>query len=206
MMLRNILQAFAQYRILTAVFVVAFILMVVMLVLAARAVRRHNRVRDAAMCRMKEEERLRKKYETITETTAQSADSAELLHALALRIQRNIESEADMNAAFLTLPVPQQYIYALDYVFCEETKTLSAFFRTYGSPLTDAALRATEEIVPDFAEHVFRPAFLMFDENDETTSCTKESVQKADEVFAAADKDAIMDRIRSYIIHNLQAF
>ena len=205
-MLCDMLQAFAQYRILTAVFIVACILMVVMLVFAVRAVRRHNRERDAVLKRLKEEERLRRKYETLTDELVRNADGAELLHALALRIQRNLENEADMNAAFLTLPVPQQYIYALDYVFCEDTSTLSAFFRTYGSPLTDAALHASEEILPDFAEQVFRPAFVMFDENDETTSCTKGSVQKADEAFAQTDMAALTDSVKSYIANNLQAF
>ena len=200
------LHAFAQYKTLTAVFIAASILMLVTLFFAVRAVRRHNRERDAVLNRLKEEERLRKKYETLTPALAQSADSAELLHALGLRIQKALENEPDLNASFLALPEPKQYVYALNYVFCEDTKTLSAFFRTYGTPLTDTALRAAETILPDFAERIFRPAFAMFDDNNETVSCTKESVQKVDEAFSATDKTILYDSIKTYILDNLQVF
>ena len=158
------------------------------------------------MKKYKEEERLRQKYAELTEERIQNADSAELLHALALRIQRELEKESDMNAAFLKLSAEQQAVYALNYLLCEDTDSLSGFFRAYGQPLTGAALRGAEQTFPQDAMEVFRLACKMFDDTDETTSCTKESVQSADERFAKINKQEILNGIKAYIIQNIRAF
>ena len=131
-MLSNVFRAFAEYKVLTAILIAAVIALIFVAAMAARAVRRHNAARDAILDKLKKEEALRKKYGTFTRETALRSDGKELLHGVALCIQKSLEKETDLTAAFLALPAEKQAVYALDYVLCEDAETLSAFFRHRG--------------------------------------------------------------------------
>lgn len=205
-MLRDMLQAFGQYKLLTVLLILAVVLAVFMVTIASRAVRRHNRARDAILQRYKQEDLLRRKYAVLTPDLVQSADARELLQGVGLCLQRELENEKDMNAAFSALSEPRQSVYALYYLLCEDCNTLSEFFRAYGQPMTGASLRAAQAVFPEQALNIFTTAYKMFDESDETTSCTKDSVQNVDQAFNALDRQSLFQSVRHYIIQNIQDF
>lgn len=201
-MLRNMFAAFAQHRGLTAILIVAVILLVFVVIMASRAVRRHNAARDAILEKLKKEEALRKEYGSFTRETALQSDGRELLHGAALCIQKALEKEPDMTAAFTALPPEKQIVYALDFVLCEDAETLSGFFRLNGKPLTDAALEGARRAFDARHLELFELGFKMFDPDDETTSALPGDVEKLDADFAAADEAALYDSIKRFIADN----
>ena len=195
---RELLSAFAQYKGLTALLVVLVVLLIFTSIKAARAVRRHNAERDAILRKLKADAALREKYASVTRETALEADGRELLHGVALCIQQRIERDSDLTAAFRALPEAEQYIYAWNYLLCEDADTLSAFFRLNGSPLTDAALEGARAAFDEAHRAVFERGWRMFDPDDETTSAREQDVQSLDADFAA-DSDVLFDSIRTFI-------
>lgn len=200
-MLRNMFHAFAQYKGLTAILIAAVVLLVFVVIMASRAVRRHNAARDAILDKLKKEEALRKKYGSFTREEALSSDGKELLHGVALCIQKQIEKEPDMTAAFSALLPEKQIVYALDFVLCEDAETLSKFFRLNGKPLTTAALEGARKAFDERHLELFELGFRMFDPDDETASSLPDDVQKLDADFAA-DEDALCAGIQNYIADN----
>lgn len=205
-MLSNMFRAFAQYKMLTVILIVAVILLVFVMIKASRAVRRHNAERDAILDRLKKEEALRKKYGALTRETALEADGKELLHGVALCIQKPLEKEPDLTAAFSALPAEKQIVYALDYVLCEDAETLSAFFRLNGKPLTTAALEGARRAFDARHLELFELGCRMFDPDDETTSAMPDDVKRLDADFAAADETALYEGIRNFIADNAEVF
>ena len=205
-MIRNMFQAFAQYKTLTTILIAALILLVFVMIKASRAVRRHNAERDAILDRLKKEEALRKKYGALTRETALEADGKELLHGVALCIQKALESEPDLTAAFNGLPAEKQIVYALDFVLCEDAGTLSAFFRLNGKPLTTAALEGARRTFDARHLELFEQGFRMFDPDDETASTMPDDVGRLDADFAAADDAALYEGIRNFIADNAELF
>lgn len=203
-MLHNMLGAFAQYKALTAVLIVAVIALIFVSIMASRAVRRHNAERDAVLDRLKKEEALRKQYASFTRETALAADGRELLHGVALCIQKSLETVPDMTAAFGALPQEKQIVYALSFVLCEDAETLSAFFRLNGKPLTTAALEGARRTFDARHLELFEKGFRMFDSDDETTSSVPDEVRQLDADFAAADEKALYEGIRNFIADNAE--
>ena len=205
-MIRNMFQAFAQYKTLTTILIAALILLVFVMIKASRAVRRHNAERDAILARLQKEKALRDKYASFTRETALEADGKELLHGVALCIQKALEEEADLTAAFSALPEEKQIVYALDFVLCEDAGTLSAFFRLNGKPLTTAALEGARRTFDARHLELFKLGFRMFDPDDETTSSVPGDVERLDADFAAADEAALYEGIRNFIADNAELF
>ncbi|MBQ7540793.1 MAG: hypothetical protein IJT44_00705 [Clostridia bacterium] len=197
-MFSDMLHAFAEYKVLTAVLIVSYALLLFVGVKASRAVRRHNAARDAVLKKLREEAALRQKYGALTRETALSADAGELLHGTALCVQRALEDENDLTAAFRALPAPKQYVYAWNYLLCEDAETLSAFFRLNGKPLTDAALEGARAAFDVLHRDTFERGYRMFDPDDETVSVLPEDVRKLDEDFAA-ERDVLLRSIQQYI-------
>ena len=201
-MLRDILRAFAEYKTLSVIFFAALALLVFVLIMASRAVRRHNAARDRILNRLQEEEALRRKYADLTRETALSSDGRELLHGTALIVQRKLDGKPDLTAAFAALSEAQQFIYALDYVLCEDAETLSAFFRLNGKPLTTAALGAARASFEKAHLDLFERAYAMFDPDDETASSLPQDVKAVDEAFQE-NPSVLFDSIRNYIAENV---
>ena len=205
-MLENMFRAFAQYKTLTAVLIAALVLLVFVMIKASRAVRRHNAERDAILDRLKKDGALRKKYGTLTRETALESDGKELLHGVALCIQKAIEDAPDLTAAFSALSEEKQIVYALDFVLCEDAETLSRFFRLNGKPLTTAALEGARRTFDAAHLELFVKGYRMFDPDDETTSSVPDDVRNLDADFAAADEAALYEGIRNFIADNAEVF
>ena len=201
-MLHNILQAFAQYKILTVILFAAVVLTVFAWIKALRAARVRSAKRDALLKKLRQEEELRRTFAVITPDLAEQAEPLDMLHGIALRIQKEIENADDLTAAFSALPAVKQHIYALSFVFCEDAQTLSEFFRLNGKPLTTAALDGARASFPPDALTVFEKGYTMFDDEDETLSTLPADVEALDAAFSSLDKPAICDGIRKYIAAN----
>lgn len=203
-MLTEIFRAFGEYKKLTAVLIVAVVLMLFMWVMALRAAKKRNAERDKILARLQEENALRSEFAAVTPEQAQSADCFRMLHGIALHIQKELEKSTDMVAAFRALPQEKQYIYALSFVFCEDAETLCTFFRLNEKPLTEAALSAAREMFDAAHLAQFEKAYRMFDPDDETTSTIASEMQTLDESFAAG-QEPLKDGIRQYITAHTQA-
>ena len=203
-MIGNILHAFAEYKLLTALLCVAAVLAVFAWVKALRASKKHNAEREATFARLQKEKELRDAFSSLTPELVQSADVSDMLHGIALGVQSSLEKETDVNAAFTALPVERQYIYALNFVFCEDADTLSRFFRLNGKPLTTAALNAARLTFDDDTRALFEKGYKMFDDEDETTSSLPADVDALDRAFADADKTQLFENIRKYIAEHIE--
>ena len=203
-MIGNILRAFAEYKLLTALLGVAVVLAVFVWIKAIRASKRHNAEREAILAKLQKEKELRERFAHLTPELVQSADVREMLHGIALIIQSKLEQTEDINASFLALSEAQQYIYALNFVFCEDADTLSRFFRLNGKPLTTAALDAARRTFDADTLALFETGYRMFDADDETTSSLPADVEALDSSFAAADKTELFENIRKYIAEQIE--
>ena len=204
-MLREMLHAFVEYKKLSIVFAVAVVLMIFGWIMAARSIRKRNRERDAVLEKLRQERALRQRFADLTAEKAMQADGKALLHALALQIQSELEKESDMDAAYINLPAEKQYIYALNFLLCEDAETVSQFFRLNGAPLTNAALAGARAMFD--AEHLslMEKAYKMFDSNDETTSALPADIQTLDAAFGE-NTDVLFRSIRQYIAEHTQIF
>lgn len=72
-----------------------------------------------------------------------------------MNIQRYLEKQSNMNAAFAELPDAKKQIYALYYLFDDSKKGLSEFFKCNSAPLTPEALKAVESLFPRDAVEAF---------------------------------------------------
>lgn len=204
--LKNMITAFGDYPKLTLIFVIAVVALIFVVVMAGRASSKMNKKRNAELEKIREEVRLREEFSALSREKALKADCKELLKGLSSNIQQKIEKEADIKAAFEELEKEKQYVYALNYVFCEDADSLSSFFRLNGKPLTTAAKDAFCEIVGGEEAKLFGRAYLMFDEDDETVSVSKTEVEENDEKFRNFDLDSMFSKIREYIAEHFETF
>lgn len=196
--MRELLTVFAQHKGLTALLIAMIALLIFVSSRAARAVRRHNTEREKILKKLKADNALRQKYASVTRAEALEADSRELLHGVALCIQKRLEEADDLTEAFRALPAHEQYIYAWNYLLCEDADMLSAFFRLNGSPLTDAALEGARAVFDEAHREAFERGWRMFDSNDETTSAREQDIRTLDADFAAG-QDILLKNIRTFI-------
>lgn len=203
---KNMISAFGDYPKLTLVLVIAVVLTVFVCIMAGRASRKMSKKRDAELQRIKEEVRLREKFSSVDRKSVLEADCKELLKGLSSNIQIKIEKEADIKEAFNALPKEKQFVYALNYVFCEDADSLSSFFRLNGKPLTTAAKDAFCEIVGGDESKLFERAYTMFDEDDETTSVTAKEIEENNEAFTKIDLNKVFGEIREYISDHVEIF
>lgn len=202
-MIQNMFHAFAEYKFLTLILAIAVVLAILVWVKALRASKKHSAEREAVLAKMREEKALRERYAHLTAERIQTSDAKEMLHGIALGIQSQLEKEDNVDMAFATLHEAQQFVYALNFVFCEDADTLSRFFRLNGKPLTAVALRAAREVFDETTLSLFERGYKMFDEEDETTSSLPDDVDALDRAFAAADKQALFENIRTYLAEHI---
>ncbi|MBQ3149811.1 MAG: hypothetical protein IJB86_01045 [Clostridia bacterium] len=205
-LLKNMITAFKDYPKLTFILVIAVILTVFVCIMAGRASSKMSKKRNAELQKIKEEVRLREKFRTVDKEKLLNSDCKEIIKGLTSNIQIRIEKQADIKSAFEALEKPQQYIYALNYVYFEDADSLSSFFRLNGKPLTTAAKEAFDEIVGGNEAVVFAKAYKMFDDDDETASVIQSKVEEYDKAFEEFDKNGIFEKIRNYTAEQWEVF
>ena len=166
--------------------------------------RRERLKKEAAI--WKRDYELREKYSVLTEEKLNSAEEAELIHAVAMNIQVALEKATDMTESFNSLPEPKKYIYALEY-FDEDVKnSLSTFFKNNGEPLLSVVPQALTAIgATKYIEH-YGMLLPMYDP-DSDASVDSTTIARADEEFKGIyDSDELCRLSAKYIIKNKQIF
>ncbi|MCR5485464.1 MAG: hypothetical protein K6F09_07700 [Clostridiales bacterium] len=205
-MLKNMLEAFAEYKGLTLILIVCIILLIISSFFAARASRRRSSERDKIIKKLMEEQKLCEEFAVLTPEKVLSEPPERVMRGVTFNIRKFLNGEPDINAAFEKLGIEEQYIYALDYVFCEDADTLSKFFRLNGKPLTTAADSAVNEIFGGEIYEIFHKGFRMFDDDDEEISSLPEDVKKLDEDFKNAVGQDELKTVSRYISERCENF
>ena len=149
---------------------------------------------------------LREKYSVLTAEKINECDDTQLLHAVAMNIQVQLENAIDMNSAFEKLCEEQKNIYTLEY-FDEDAKiALSNFFKNNGVPLVpnikNALIAVDSEELLEFVEALYP----MYDPDSEV-SIDYELIGKIDEQFKEIyDSDEFCRLVAVYIRKNIKMF
>lgn len=166
--------------------------------------RREKMKREAEIWRRDYE--LREKYSVLTEEKLRQCPDSELLHAVAMNIQVQLENAIDINNAFEKLPVEKKYVYTLEYFDEDAKERLSLFFKNNGKPLVpniSGALRAVE--ADNLLEYV-NTLYPMYDPDSEV-SVNYELIDKTDERFREIyNSDELCRLTASYIRKNKEIF
>ncbi|MCR4614558.1 MAG: hypothetical protein K5756_00200 [Clostridiales bacterium] len=198
-----------KYWYLTLALIALIILTVFVWSKALKASAKRNAEKRALIEKLEHEKFLRTEFKALTEDKIRNTDDAVLAEGIGTHIQMRLEQIPDMEAEFEKLSQPEKYAYAICYIVQDSAKGLSGFFRANGAPLTPCALSAAEEIIGGEYAKIFRQEYDMFDENNETSSYSKEAVEKLDkkagEIFEA-QKDDIFGKIKQYFIDNSECF
>ncbi|MCM1364234.1 MAG: hypothetical protein NC122_05140 [Faecalibacterium sp.] len=148
---------------------------------------------------------LKEKYQNLTTDVIADAPDDELLEGVALSYQLVLQKEEDMTAQFNKLPQEKQFIYVLD-VFVQD-KSVETFFRENGKELTEIIVPALEMLGMDEAAKKAEKVRLMFDENDDTTSISKNLIEQTEKYF---EENEILTKIKlntaKYIKENAEKF
>lgn len=149
---------------------------------------------------------LREKYSVLTAEKLNECDDIQLLHAVAMNIQVQLENAIDMNKAFDQLCEEKKHIYTLEY-FDEDAKTsLSAFFKNNGAPLLPNIINALKAIESDELTELVSQLYPMYDPDSEI-SIDYAVIQKADEQFKTIyNSDKFCRKCAIYIKKNKEKF
>lgn len=173
-------------------------------VLASSKERREKLKKEAEL--WKKDYELREKYSVLTSEKIDACADIQLLHAVAMNIQVELENAIDMNGTFQKLCTEKKNIYTLEY-FDEDVKTsLSTFFRNNGAPLLPNILNALEAVESTELSPLVARLYPMFDPDSEV-SVDYQIIQKTDEQFKNIyDSDKLCRRCANYIRKNKQHF
>lgn len=113
---RTMAEALKQYWYLAVALVAVAIFTVWVVKKAAEAAGRTRAEREAHMKKLEYESGVRKEFAELSEEKLRSADKKRAFDGVAMNIQRYLEKQSNMNAAFAELPDAKKQIYALYYL------------------------------------------------------------------------------------------
>lgn len=119
--------ALRQYWYLGIALIAAVILTLWVIKKAAQASSRAHAEREAQMKKLEYESGVLKEFSELSEEKLRNADSKRAFDGVAMNIQRYLEKQSNMNAAFSALSDSQRQIYALYYLIDDSKKGLSEF-------------------------------------------------------------------------------
>lgn len=200
-------EALKQYWYLAVALVAVAIFTVWVVKKAAEAAGRTRAEREAQMKKLEYESGVRKEFAELSEEKLRSADKKRAFDGVAMNIQRYLEKQSNMNAAFSALSDSQKQIYALYYLIDDSKKGLSEFFKCNSAPLTPAAREAVDSLFPADAAKAFDSEYRAYDPDDEDTSLIPAEIEKNDAEYAEAMQDFDFYKAAvEIIIENLKDF
>ena len=146
---------------------------------AAAAVRRRNEKMERERKTLERMKRLAQTYGDATPQQLKDADPAEAVEGVAAALQRRIEREPDLIAAFSAAPRWQQQCYALQYLLEDGAEKPSAFYRKNGNPITGIATELVCAAMPQTAKDL-RALYAMLDDDNDRVSVDRERIAQAD--------------------------
>ena len=172
--------------------------------LSASRIRKERLKKEAEIWRRDYE--LREKYSVLTEEKFKKCDDSELLHAVAMNIQVQLENAIDMNKAFYELPQEKKYIYTLEYFDEDAKNSLSSFFKNNGAPLLPNISEALNAVGENRILELVQVIYPMYDPDSEV-SIDYELIGKIDEQFKEIyDSDEFCRLVAVYIRKNIKMF
>lgn len=180
------LDYFKEYWYLALLLFVAVIFTCWVISKAYKASAESRRIRDEQMKRIDYENGVVRDFSELSEEKLDTAEPKRAFDGVALNIQRQLEKQPDMQAAFFALTDAQRYIYALYYLAEDSEKSLSEFFRCNGAPLTPCAQEAVRMLFPEDAADIFEQEYRAYDPNNEEVSLIPERTERLDAEFKAA--------------------
>ncbi len=172
--------------------------------LSASRIRKERLKKEAEIWRRDYE--LREKYSVLTEEKLKKCADSELLHAVAMNIQVQLENAIDMNKAFDELPQEKKYIYTLEYFDEDAKNSLSSFFKNNGAPLLPNILEALNAVGAHKFLELAQVIYPMYDPDSEV-SVDYELIGKTDEQFKEIyDSDEFCRLVAVYIRKNTKTF
>lgn len=166
--------------------------------------RREKMKREAEIWRRDYE--LREKFSVLTEEKLRQCPDSELLHAVAMNIQVQLENAIDINNAFEKLPVEKKYVYTLEYFDEDAKERLSLFFKNNGKPLVPNISGALRAVGAENLSEYVNTLYPMYDPDSEV-SVNYELIDKTDERFREIyNSDELCMLTASYIRKNKEIF
>ena len=177
------------------------------IIFAARAVSSHNAETKKQLEELKRLKLLKDKYKNFETEVLENSTPAEALEGTMAVLQSRIERADDAEAEFAAFSDPQKYVYTLNY-FLEDIEAggLSFFFKNNGDELRSVAADALKAVGYESAVSPVNTVWKMFDDSYADTTVDLDELDRTDEQFAATfDKQALIDKIKDYIIENAEA-
>ncbi|MBQ2775643.1 MAG: hypothetical protein IJF40_07150 [Clostridia bacterium] len=201
------LEAFKEYWYFTVLLIALIVLTCWVISKAWKASVKANRIREEQMKRMEYENGVLKEFKDFDDAKLSAADPKRAFDGIALNIQKNLENQKDMEAAFDGLTEPQKRIYALYYLAEDSQKGLSEFFKCNGAPLTPVALEGVRELFPSLAVAAFEEEYGAYDPDDEETSLVNSRIEQLDKDYSkAVESFDIYKTFVDYIRKNITDF
>jgi hypothetical protein len=213
-----ILKSFKEYYLVWLALAAAIFCCVFLWYQAVRSSRARRARQAALVARLDREKALREEFQTPTRALLLKTPANRLVEGLCGNVQRWLDAQPDMRAAFQALPKPCRWVYALGYVIQDSrledgSYILSEFFRKNGEPLLTAAMEAVQEIVGGEYAEIFNHLFAAFDNENETVSLLDNDVLLQDARFYGlhqesenAPEDLPYLGVKDYILANADYF
>ncbi len=172
--------------------------------MAASRTRREKLKKEAEI--WKKDYELRQEFKTLTSEKLNSTPNNKMLSGVCMNIQIELENATDMNSAFLTLPDEKKYIYCLEYFDEDCVKSLSAFFKNNGSPLTDFIIDAIKAVGYNEILPLVETVYPMYDVDSEV-SIDYSVIDKTDDKFREIyNSNKLYDLVTKYVKANKEIF
>ncbi len=201
------LEAFKEYWYLTLLLLVLIIVTCWVIGKAWKASAKGREIREAQIKRIEYEKSVLNEFKEFDAQKISAAEPKRAFDGIALNIQKKLENEKDMEAAFSALSDVQKHIYALYYLAEDSQKGLSEFFKCNGAPLTPTALEGVRLLFPPEAVAAFEEEYGAYDPDDEETSLINSKIEQLDKEYAKAVENVdIYKTFVDYIRKNITDF
>lgn len=196
---------FKEYWYLAVIFVVVCIIAGMIFYFAGKSYKRYRTTYRNQEREIKRLIALKNQFVPLSEKAISESDDSQTLEGVALSYQLSLQKKDNMEEEFSLLSREKRFIYILD-VFVQDG-SVNEFFSQNGDIVRMEITKALELIgMDDFASRL-ETIRKMFDSNDETTSWSKNEIDK---MQTFVDENDVLTKIKlksaEYIKNNFQLF
>lgn len=196
-----------EYKYLVLLLVVATVAMLLMFRKAGASVAKNRAEKEKLIKKLDHMKMIRETYSDLSCEKILADETEYLLEGVADNIQVRLEKSGDMNASFEELKEEEKLVYSLHYFIEESENAPSEFFRNYTKPLTPYALQMCEKITDEASFRLIRKLYDCYDEDNETESVIKETIDELDEkIKASVDMKNLKMKGAEFIKENVENF
>lgn len=179
---------------------ILIVLCVVMVLVAGRSALNREKRMKGFYDKANRQKNIFEKYKDKTAEEMYSCPADEVIEAIAIAVQRELEDESVANEAFLKLPEYKKYAYASYYFFFDSAEKLSVFFRKNGEPLLSVAVECINKTEFEKAKELVNLEYEMIDDNNESVSVDNNKIEQWDCEFKALNRDELFENVKKLIL------